>query len=42
MVENTFSGEIFMFPKVNKPKCIKTIDYLFKNKHQNLKEMNNL
>lgn len=38
-LENTFGGEIFMLPKVNKPKCIKTADYLFKNEHWDLKEI---
>lgn len=38
-LENTFGGKIFILPKVNKPKCIKTADYLFKNEHWDLKEI---
>lgn len=39
-LENIFGGEVFMLPKINSPKGIKTADYLFKNEYWDLKEIN--
>ncbi len=39
-LESTFGGEIYMIPRVNKPECIQTADYLFKNEYWDLKEIN--
>lgn len=36
-LENTFGGETYMLPKVNKPDGIMTADYLFKNEYWDLK-----
>lgn len=36
-LENTFGGEIYMIPRVNKPDGIKTADYLFRNEYWDLK-----
>lgn len=38
-LENTFGGEIYMIPRVNKPDGIKTADYLFRNEYWDLKEI---
>lgn len=38
-LENTFGGEIYMTPRVNKPDGIKTADYLFRNEYWDLKEI---
>ena len=34
---NTFGGEIFMCPRVNKPEGIKTPDFIWNNERWNLK-----
>ncbi len=39
-LENTFGGEIYMLPKINKPDGIMTADYLYKNELWDLKEIN--
>lgn len=36
-IVNTFGGKIYMLPKVNYPKNIKTPDYLWKNEYWDLK-----
>ena len=38
-IENTFGGEIFMVPKVNKPSNISTPDYIWKGEKWDLKEI---
>lgn len=37
---NTFGGEIYMLPRINKPDGIMTADYLFKNEYWDLKSIN--
>lgn len=39
-LENTFGGEIYMLPRVNKPDGISTADYLFQNEYWDLKDIN--
>lgn len=36
-LENTFGGEIYMLPRINKPDGIKTADYLFRGEKWDLK-----
>lgn len=36
-LENTFGGEIFMLPRINKPDGIKTPDYLWNDEYWDLK-----
>lgn len=36
-LENTFGGELYMLPRINSPKGIKTADYLFRNEYWDLK-----
>ncbi len=36
-LENTFGGELYMLPRVNKPDGIMTADYLFRNEYWDLK-----
>lgn len=36
-LENTFGGEIYMLPRINIPKGIKTADYLWNGEYWNLK-----
>lgn len=38
-LENTFGGEIYMVPRVNKPDGIKTADYLFRDEYWDLKSI---
>lgn len=38
-LENSFGGKIYLLPKVNEPKGIKTADYLFRNEYLDLKKM---
>ena len=38
-LENTFGGEIFMLPRINKPDRIKTADYLWNGEYWDLKEI---
>ncbi len=38
-LENTFGGEIFMLPRINKPDGIKTADYLWNDEYWDLKEI---
>lgn len=38
-LENTFGGEIYMLPRINKPSGIQTADYLFRNEYWDLKEI---
>lgn len=38
-LKNTFGGEIFMLPRVNKPDGIKTADYLWNDEKWDLKEI---
>lgn len=38
-LENTFGGELYMIPRINKPDGIQTADYLFNNEYWNLKEI---
>lgn len=38
-LENSFGGKIYLLPKVNEPKGIKTADYLFRNEYWDLKKM---
>ncbi len=38
-LEDTFGGEIFMLPRVNKPDGIMTADYLWNNEYWDLKEI---
>ena len=38
-LENTFGGELYMMPRVNKPDGIMTADYLFKKEYWDLKEI---
>nr|DAQ70758.1 MAG TPA: minor capsid protein [Caudoviricetes sp.] len=38
-LEDTFGGEVYMLPRINSPKSIKTADYLFKNEYWDLKEI---
>lgn len=38
-LENTFGGEIYMVPKINYPKNIKTPDYLWNREYWDLKEI---
>lgn len=40
-LENTFGGELYMMPRINKPDGIQTADYLFKNEYWDLKEIKN-
>lgn len=37
LLQNTFGGEIFMLPRINIPKEIKTADYLWNNEYWDLK-----
>ena len=37
LLQNTFGGEIFMLPRINIPKGIKTADYLWNNEYWDLK-----
>lgn len=39
-LENTFGGEIYMIPRVNKPDGIMTADYLFRGEYWDLKTIN--
>ena len=39
-LESTFGGEIFMCPRVNFPKCIKTPDFIWDGEYWDLKEIN--
>lgn len=39
-LENTFGGEIYMLPRINKPDGIQTSDYFWKNEYWDLKEIN--
>lgn len=39
-LENTFGGEIYMMPRVNKPDGIMTADYLFRGEYWDLKTIN--
>lgn len=39
-LENTFGGELYMLPKINKPDGISTADYLFRNEYWDLKDIN--
>lgn len=39
-LENTFGGEIYMLPRINKPDGIQTADYLFRGEYWDLKEIN--
>lgn len=39
-LENTFGGEIYMLPRINIPKGIKTADYLWNNRKFDLKTLN--
>lgn len=41
-LESTFGGEIYMLPRINTPKGIKTADYLFKDEYWDLKEINGI
>ena len=38
-LENTFGGEIYMLPRINKPDGIMTADYLFRDEYWDLKEI---
>lgn len=38
-LENTFGGEIYMLPRINKPDGIQTADYLFKGEYWDLKKI---
>lgn len=38
-LENTFGGEIYLLPRVNKPDGIKTADYLWNGEYWDLKEI---
>lgn len=38
-LENTFGGELYMVPRVNKPNNISTPDYIWKNEKWDLKEI---
>ncbi len=38
-LENTFGGEIYMLPRINKPDGIQTADYLFRGEYWDLKEI---
>lgn len=38
-LENTFGGEIYMLPRVNRPFGIQTADYLFRGEYWDLKEI---
>lgn len=37
---NTFGGEVYMNPRINKPDGIQTSDYLFRGEYWDLKEIN--
>lgn len=39
-LENTFGGEIYMLPRINKPDGIQTADYLFRGEYWDLKTIN--
>lgn len=39
-LENTFGGEIFMLPRINKPDGIKTADYLWNGEYWDYKQIN--
>lgn len=38
-LENTFGGEIYMLPRINKPDGIQTADYLFRGEYWDLKKI---
>lgn len=38
-LENTFGGEIYMLPRINKPDGIQTANYLFRGEYWDLKEI---
>lgn len=38
-LENSFGGEIYLLPKVNELKGVKTADYLFRNEYCDLKKI---
>lgn len=38
-LENSFGGEIYLLPKVNELKGVKTVDYLFRNEYCDLKKI---
>lgn len=38
-LENTFDGEIYMLPRINKPDGIQTADYLFRGEYWDLKKI---
>lgn len=38
-LENTFGGEIYMLPRINKPDGIQTSDYLFRGEYWDLKKI---
>lgn len=38
-LESTFGGEIYMLPRINNPKGIKTPDYFFRKEYWDLKEI---
>lgn len=38
-LENTFGGEIYMLPRINKPDGIMTADYLYKGEYWDLKNI---
>lgn len=38
-LENTFGGEIYMLPRINKPDGIQTADYLFRSEYWDLKKI---
>lgn len=40
-LENTFGGEIYMNPKINKPDNVKSADYFFKNENWDKKRLTN-
>lgn len=39
-LENTFGGEIYLLPRVNKPDGIKTADYLWNDEYWDFKQIN--
>ena len=39
-LENTFGGEIYMLPRINKPDGIQTADYLFRGEYWDLTTIN--